>query len=262
MSMVLTREGCREPYWKERFVAGLPLVFAERVKENLQTEYPDVTLKDLTYGRISAMVKNTGVALCNTMKIENRIKRNQQIGIKELGDFCMQYGYEKITPPSTSKRKILRKHKISPKTPYKNQQTKKWTPKGNVKKSSSNNNNPQIDKSKIVCYKCGRLGHYKKDCMMKEKINELEISDELKDQIAKILLETSDEEEIIEEIEEKSDTSEDEEYEEIEYEEIECEEENCNENCSCRYTINMISKELKRTLEMIDSIEDPEEKFK
>jgi len=59
---------------------------------------------------------------------------------------------------------------------------------------------------------------------MKEKINELEMSEELKEQIAKILLETSDEEEIIEEIEEKSDTSEDEKYEEIE-----CEEENCNE---------------------------------
>jgi len=42
----------------------------------------------------------------------------------------MQYGYEKITPPSTSKRKILRKQKNSPKTPHKNQQTKKWTPKG------------------------------------------------------------------------------------------------------------------------------------
>ena len=92
---------------------------------------------------------------------------------------------------------------------------------------------------------------------MKEKINELEMSEELKEQITKILLETSDEEEIIEEIEEKSETSED-----VEYEEIECEEENCIENCSCRYTINTISKELKRTLEMIDSIEDPEEKFK
>ena len=95
MSMVLTREDCREPYWKEKFVAGLPLVFAERVKENLQLEYPDTALKDLTYGRISAMVKNTGVALCNTIKIENRIKRNQQIGIKEfsmLGNFISSKG--------------------------------------------------------------------------------------------------------------------------------------------------------------------------
>jgi len=83
-------------------VAGLPLVFAEKVKENLQTEYPDTTLKDLTYGRISAMVKNTSVALCNAMKIENRIKKNQQLGIKELWDFCTQYGYERITPPSTT----------------------------------------------------------------------------------------------------------------------------------------------------------------
>jgi len=52
-------------------------------------------------------------------------------------------------------------------------------------------NNTQIDKSKIVCYKCGRLGHYKKDCRMKEKINELDMSDELKEQISKLLLESS-----------------------------------------------------------------------
>ena len=99
------------------------------------------------------MVKNTGVALCNTMKIENRIKRNQQIGIKELGDFCLQYGYEKITPPSTSKRKTLRKQKFRAKTPNKIEQTKKWTPRRNVKKPPPNTNktgNPTTDKSKIV----------------------------------------------------------------------------------------------------------------
>jgi len=87
--------------------------------------------------------------------------------------------------------------------------------------------------------------------------NEKEMSEELKEQIAKILLETSDEEENIEEIEEETNTSDDEEINEIE-----CDEENCDENCICRYTINVISKELKRTLEMIDSIENPEEKFK
>jgi len=56
----LTREDGREPYWKERFVAGFPLIFAEKVKENLQIEYPDIALKDLTYGRISSMVKKYG----------------------------------------------------------------------------------------------------------------------------------------------------------------------------------------------------------
>jgi len=41
-------------------VAGFPLIFAEKVKENLQIEYPDIALKDLTYGRISSMVKKYG----------------------------------------------------------------------------------------------------------------------------------------------------------------------------------------------------------
>ena len=73
---------------------------------------------------------------------------------------------------------------------------------------------------------------------------------ELKEQIAKIFLESSDEEEVGEIIEDSD--------EEIE----ECGETNCDENCSCRYQVNVISSETKRALEMIDFIENPEEKFK
>jgi len=233
-------------------VAGLPLVFAEKVKENLQIEYPDTTLKDLTYGRISAMVKNTGVALCNAMKIENRIKKNQQLGIKELGDFCTQYGYERITPPSTSKRKIIKKNqRIPPKRNW-NLKKKSSNKTAETQPPKQNHNPPPQDKSKIICYKCGRFGHYKRDCKMKEKINNLNMNDELKEQIAKIFLESSDEEEEeVGEIIENSD-------EEIE----ECGETDCDENCSCRYQVNVISSETKRALEMIDLIENPKEKFK
>ena len=98
------------------------------------------------------------------MKIENRIKKNQQLGIRELGDFCAQYGYERITPPSTTKRKSIKKNKIIPRSSPKTQ-----TRKGTTPENPMTSNNTQIDKSKIVCYKCGRLRHYKKDCRTKEK---------------------------------------------------------------------------------------------
>ena len=113
-----------------------------------------------------------------------------------------------------------------------------------------NHNPPPQDKSKIICYKCGRFGHYKRDCKMKEKINNLNMNYELKEQIAKIFLESSDEEEIGEIIEDSD--------EEIE----ECGETDCDENCSCRYQVNVISRETKRALEMINLIENPEEKLK
>jgi len=60
-------------------------------------------LQDITEGRINSIVKNTGVTLCNNLKIENKIKNNQSLGIRDLGAFYTQYGYEKTKSSVCSK---------------------------------------------------------------------------------------------------------------------------------------------------------------
>jgi len=239
LTMVLTREDCREPFWKERFIAGLPDIFAEKVKENLQKECPNTHLKDVPYGKISSVVKNTGLQLCNNMKIENKIKKSESQGIKELGEFCTQYGYERNTPPSKNKKKMAKRRtgETSAKPARKN-----FRRSANFRKPVKTNNKPTI-----VCYKCGRIGHMKRDCRLKEKISNLTISDELKEQMEKLLINSSEEEE---------------EEESIEDSDYESNWDNEDNNCDCVYKINTISSELKFALECIDRINNPEEKTK
>nr|KAJ0184480.1 hypothetical protein LSAT_V11C900504380 [Lactuca sativa] len=196
---VFSRPDCKESYWKERFIAGLPKLFAERVRQKLRENFNNtIPYQNLTYGDLINYINKEGLAVCADLRFKEKLKKDRINSKNELGNFCQQYGYQPL-----------------------------------------NVNN----------------------CYAKTKINELNVSEDLKEQIRKIILNTdSDSDESISDfqtndlniLENTTSSSEDSDI---------CE---CIGKCHCNNLINVItsssinvlSQDDKDLLNSLDSIKD------
>ena len=59
ISRVMLRKDCLKRYWKEKFIAGLPLFFTHKVKEELTDKNGTINYDDLTYSDIFSTIKKT-----------------------------------------------------------------------------------------------------------------------------------------------------------------------------------------------------------
>ena len=70
LSKVNLREDGFAGFWKERFLGGLPKLFAEKVKLNLEQHYDKLIQYDfLTYGQIRNIVIDTGIQVLSLIHI-------------------------------------------------------------------------------------------------------------------------------------------------------------------------------------------------
>ncbi|KAL0015436.1 hypothetical protein SO802_002505 [Lithocarpus litseifolius] len=106
---VMHKSDCNSPFWKEKFINGLPKLFDEKVKETLCNPLGVIDYDNLTYGDISSTIQSEGMKMCRDFKIQSQASKSK--AKYEVGNFCTQYGLPPIAP---SKRKSKFRGKESP----------------------------------------------------------------------------------------------------------------------------------------------------
>ena len=107
------RSDCDSPFWKEKFINGLPSLFAHKIKETLSNTSVFIDYDDLAYGHISSVICREGLKMCIDMKIQNPANKDKRKAKYEARNFCTQYGLPSIAP---SKRKPKEKEYLRKRT--------------------------------------------------------------------------------------------------------------------------------------------------
>ncbi|CAN1183322.1 hypothetical protein LINPERPRIM_LOCUS42807 [Linum perenne] len=178
LSKVFLREDCQHDFWKEKFLSGLPSLFAERIKNRIKLRHEGIIpYSQFTYGELASEVVAEGINLCNELKLHKQAKMDKMSGKRALGDFCEQIGYPSNISPYPKKRNKLsnKPYRYHKRRPYRDNRHKDHRGK---RPSKFKGDKPKSNKI-AICYKCGKP---------------LGISEDLKSSLKKIFLSETDSE--------------------------------------------------------------------
>jgi hypothetical protein len=88
-SRVMLKVDNQKPYWKEKFIDGLPSLFAHKVKDELINHNTGmIDYENLTYGDLFSTIKKLGIRMCIDQKMLRQQLKNSKKVKYEMGNFC------------------------------------------------------------------------------------------------------------------------------------------------------------------------------
>jgi len=157
---VMLRNDSFKPYWKEKFIDGLPSLFAHKVKDELVDPIMgSIDYENLTYGNLFSIIKKLGIKMCVDQKMIRQHLKNAKKAKYEMGNFCEQFGLPPIAP---SRRHRKKPDKFTKK--YRRTKRRVVKPERPDKIFRKYNRYKTVKPSKGRCFNCGKIRHYADKC--------------------------------------------------------------------------------------------------
>ncbi|KAH9688795.1 hypothetical protein KPL70_015238 [Citrus sinensis] len=197
--------------WKEKFLAGLPTLLGENVRNSTKPLYDNrIPYDELTYGELVSFINKEGLKICQDLKLQKRLKWELRKSKKKLGSFCKQFNYDPFKASTSTycngkcSSKPYKKHYKSKshkkpfresREPFHKKPSKSYRkPHFSKKKTSKDKTKTPFNYKEATCFKCGKKGHTVKFCRMNRKLHELGLDEDILSKVAPLLIESSDSE--------------------------------------------------------------------
>uniref|UniRef100_A0A7N1A7L2 Peptidase A2 domain-containing protein n=1 Tax=Kalanchoe fedtschenkoi TaxID=63787 RepID=A0A7N1A7L2_KALFE len=184
LNRVMELPECNSSHWKSKFIDGLPHLFAERVRKTLRKDMIAIPYDRYTYGELIKTCVQEGLSLCNEIRLNQQIKRQSLLERNQLGQFCSQFGMD-IPTNSKGKGKYIPKEY---KKPYRKKK-RKYSEEKLVKKHHRKIHNKMNHKKDKKTHHLLQMWQNR----MKDKIKNLNLDEELKDSLKKLLINSESE---------------------------------------------------------------------
>ena len=94
LTRVYTREDSQQPFWKEKFLAGLPRSLGDKVRDKIRSQSAngDIPYESLSYGQLISYVQKVALKICQDDKIQRQLAKEKAQTKRDLGSFCEQFG--------------------------------------------------------------------------------------------------------------------------------------------------------------------------